>query len=94
MVWRYTYGIDNIHGMDLNSCYSSGTPESYTYKRVECYLYTFLDALASLGLMIETDSLTDSLTRRLEIDSPSDSSDSSDLITQNGMSLKMECHSK
>ena len=54
----------------------------------------FLDALASLGLMMETHSLTHSLTRRLEIYSPSDSSDPSDLITQNGMSLKMECHSK
>ena len=61
----------------------------------------FLDVLASLGLMI----ITDKLIHRLEIDSPSDSSDSSDLITQNGMSLKwnvtqngkslkMECHSK
>ena len=39
----------------------------------------FLDALASLVLMIETHwlthSLTHSLTRRLEIDSPSDPSD-------------------
>ena len=36
----------------------------------------------------------ESLTHRSEIDSPSDFSDPSDLITQNGMLLKMECHSK
>ena len=37
--------------------------------------YNILDALASLVLMIETDSLTDWLTRRLEINSPSDRSE-------------------
>ena len=54
------------------------------------FVMTFLDALASLDLMI----VPDSQIYRLEIDSPSDSSDPSDLITQNGMSLKTECHSK
>ena len=52
----------------------------------------FLDALAFLVVMIDTDSLSDSLTNRLG--STSDSSDPSDLFTQNGMSLKMEYHSK
>ena len=49
-----------------------------------------LYALASLVLMIKTHWLTHSQ----KIDSPSDSSDPSDLITHNGMSLKMECHSQ
>jgi hypothetical protein len=40
--------------------------------------------------MIETDRQI----YQLEIDSSSDASDPSDLITKNGMSLKMECHSK
>ena len=35
MVW--TYGIDNTHGIDLNSWYSIGTPESHTCERAECY---------------------------------------------------------
>ena len=55
----------------------------------------FLDALASLLLMIKTHSRT----RRLEIDSPILPQFSSlrlrhQAVTQNGMSLKMECHSK
>ena len=45
----------------------------------------FLDALASLGLMIDPDKLIN----RLEIDSPV-----LPQVTQNGMSLKMECHSE
>ena len=43
---------------------------------------SFLDALASLDLMIDTDWLTHSLTQRQQS------------VTQNGMSLKMDCHSK
>ena len=39
MVWTQTYGIDNTHGIELNSWYSIGTPESYTYKRAECCPY-------------------------------------------------------
>ena len=39
MVWTYTYGIDNTHGIDINSWYSIGTPESHTYERAECYPY-------------------------------------------------------
>ena len=39
MVWTETYGIDNTHGIDLNSRYSIGTSESHTYKRAECYPY-------------------------------------------------------
>ena len=42
MVWTYTYDIDNTHGIDLNSWYSIGTPESQTYKRAECYPYAKL----------------------------------------------------
>ena len=57
-------------------------------------IFGFLDALAYIALMIKTDWLTDWFTYRLEVDSPADSSDPSDLITQNGMSLKIECHSK
>ena len=33
------YGIDNTHGIDLNSWYSIGTSESHTYERAECYPY-------------------------------------------------------
>ena len=68
----------------------------------------FLDALASLGLMIETDSLTDSLTHWLrdwkltvpqipkipQISSLKMECPSKWKVTQNGMSLKFECHSK
>ena len=32
-------GIDNTHGIDLNSWYSIGTPESHMYERAECYPY-------------------------------------------------------
>ena len=39
MVWTYTYGIDNTHGIDLNSWYSIDTPELHTYERAECYPY-------------------------------------------------------
>ena len=58
--------------------------------------------LASLDLMIKTDSLT----RRVEIDSPSDLNTQNGInvthngmllkwdITNNGMSIKMECHFK
>ena len=33
------YGIFNTHGIDLNSWYSIGTPESHTYEGAECYPY-------------------------------------------------------
>ena len=36
MVWTWTYGIDNTHGIELNLWYSIDTPESHTYK---CCLY-------------------------------------------------------
>ena len=39
MVWTYTCGIGNNHGIDLNSWYNIGTPESHTYQRAECCLY-------------------------------------------------------
>ena len=39
MVWKKTYGIDNTHGVDLNSWYSIGTPESNMYERAECCPY-------------------------------------------------------
>ena len=42
MVWTYTYGIDNTHGIDLNSWYSISTSESHTYKRAEFYPYVGL----------------------------------------------------
>ena len=58
----------------------------------------FLDALASLNLLI-AHSLTHSLTQRMEIDSPIPPQFSSlrlrhQSVTQNGMSLKMECRSQ
>ena len=37
MVWTQTYGIDNTHGIDLNSRYSIGTPVSHTYERAESF---------------------------------------------------------
>ena len=39
MVFAKTHGIDNTHGIDLNSWYNIGTPKSHTYERVECYPY-------------------------------------------------------
>ena len=39
MAWTKTYGIDNIHGIDLNSWYGIGTSESHTYERAEWYPY-------------------------------------------------------
>ena len=39
MVWTWTHGIDNTHGIDLDSWYRIGTPESHTYKRAECCPY-------------------------------------------------------
>ena len=39
MVWTEAYGIDNANGIDLNSWYSIGTPESNTYDRAECCSY-------------------------------------------------------
>ena len=39
MVLTKTHGIDNTHGIDLDSWYRIGTPESHTYMRAECYPY-------------------------------------------------------
>ena len=36
MVWIWTYVIDNTHGVDLDSWYSIGTPESHKYEKAEC----------------------------------------------------------
>ena len=63
MVYTWTYGIDNTHGIDLDSWYRIGTPESHTYKRAECYLYAgfFLNLLIPLdrspymGQIVQTD---------------------------------------
>ena len=38
-VLTWTHGIDNTHGIDEDSWYIIGTPESHTYKRAECYPY-------------------------------------------------------
>ena len=82
----------------------------FLYDFCNFHRFYFLDALAYLDLMIETHSLTHSLTRRLEVDSPIPPQFSSLRlrhqpvtqngmslkwnVTQDGMSLKMECHSK
>ena len=34
-----TCGINNTHGIELDSWYSIGTSKSHTYKRAECYPY-------------------------------------------------------
>ena len=34
-----TRGINNTHGIDLDSWYSIGTYKSHTYKRAKCYPY-------------------------------------------------------
>ena len=39
MVWTWIHGIDNTHGIDLDSWYRIGTPESHKYKRAECCPY-------------------------------------------------------
>ena len=36
MVKIWTHGIDNTNGIDLDSWYNIGNPESHTYKRAEC----------------------------------------------------------
>ena len=48
MVCIYTHGIDNTHGIDLDSWYRIGTTESHTYERAECYPYAgfFFNLLA------------------------------------------------
>ena len=49
MVWTY-HGIDNTHGIDLNSWYSIDTPESHMYERAECCPYAgFLFDWLELG---------------------------------------------
>ena len=46
LVNTWTLGIDNTNGIDLDSWYRIGTPESHTYKRAECCRYagSFTDA--------------------------------------------------
>ena len=39
MVDTWTHGIANTNGIDLNSWYKIGTPESHTYKKAECCPY-------------------------------------------------------
>ena len=39
MLYTWTHGIDNTNGIDLDSWYRIGTPESHTYERAECYPY-------------------------------------------------------
>ena len=39
MVSKWTQGIDRTNGIDLNSWYRIGTPESHRYKRAECCPY-------------------------------------------------------
>ena len=39
MVKKWTHGIDNIHGIDLDIWHSISTPESHTYERAECCPY-------------------------------------------------------
>ena len=39
MVYTLTHGIDNTHGIDLDTWYSIGTTESHTYERAECCPY-------------------------------------------------------
>ena len=36
MVWTWTHGIDNTHGVELDLWYRIGTPESHTYEWAEC----------------------------------------------------------
>ena len=39
MVQRWTHGIDNTHGIDLDSWYRIGNPESHMNERAECCPY-------------------------------------------------------
>ena len=67
---------------------------------IEILQGVFLDALASLGLMIVPDSFTDwkltvpQIPQIPQISSLKMECHSKQNVTQNGMSLKMECHSK
>ena len=36
MVKTWTHGIDNTYGIDLDSWYRIGAPESHKYERAEC----------------------------------------------------------
>ena len=37
MVYTWTHGIDKTHGIDLDTWYSIGTPESHMYERAESF---------------------------------------------------------
>ena len=39
MVQTWTHGIEYTHGIDSDSWYSVGTPESHTYKRAKGFPY-------------------------------------------------------
>ena len=45
---------DNTHGIDLDSWYKIGTPESHTYERAECYPYAGYFVLVSPLLLLNT----------------------------------------
>ena len=37
MVQTWTHGTDNTHGINSDSWYIIGTPESHTYEKAECH---------------------------------------------------------
>ena len=39
MVYKWTQGIKNTNGIDLNSRYTIGIPESHKYERADCCPY-------------------------------------------------------
>ena len=56
MICTWTYGIDNTHGIVLNSWYSIRTSESHTYERAECCPYAGLFGTKMVFFLVETES--------------------------------------
>ena len=54
MVKTWNHGIDNTNGIDLDSWYGIGTPESHMYERAECCPYTEFSPLMISNMNISS----------------------------------------
>ena len=105
-IWDHSSGLEGMAMYTEDSlsvhCPRIQALEDEKQASLNCrFVCIFLDALASLGLMIETHWLTDSLTdseignwQSLRFLRSPRSHHSKGNVTQYGTSLKMECHSK
>ena len=51
MLKTWTHGIDNTHGIDLDSWYRIGALETHTYKRAACCKYArFFNGIFGVAL--------------------------------------------